>query len=46
VKGIKPFISGLTFARGNNQPFRSNAIAFLSSEFLKLVEDYIHVVLV
>jgi hypothetical protein len=31
VKGIKPFISGLTFARGNNQPFRSNAIAFLSS---------------
>jgi hypothetical protein len=29
VKGIKPFISGLTFARERNQPFRSNAIAFL-----------------
>ena len=31
VKGIKSFISGLTFARGRNQPFRSNAIDFLSS---------------
>ena len=30
VKGIKLFISGLTYARGSNQPFRSN-IAFLSS---------------
>jgi hypothetical protein len=28
VKGIKPFISGLTFVRGSNQP---SAIAFLSS---------------
>jgi len=28
VKGIKPFISGLTIARGSNQPFRSNAIDF------------------
>jgi hypothetical protein len=24
-------ISGLTFARGSNQPFRSNAVPFLSS---------------
>ena len=43
MKGFKQFISGLTFASGSNQPFRSNAIAFLSSssvhiqtfEFLK-----------
>jgi len=31
MKGIKLFISGLTFTRGNDQPFRSNAIAFLFS---------------
>jgi hypothetical protein len=31
VKDLKKFISGLTFARGNNQPFLSNAIVFLSS---------------
>jgi len=31
VKGIKPLIASLTFARGNNQSFKSNAIAFLSS---------------
>jgi hypothetical protein len=31
VKGIKLFISGLTFTRGNDQPFRSNVIAFLFS---------------
>jgi hypothetical protein len=28
---FKPFISDLTFARGGNQPFRSNAIVYLSS---------------
>ena len=31
VKDLKQFISGLTFARGSNQPFISNAIVFLSS---------------
>jgi hypothetical protein len=31
VKGIKPFISDLTFSRRSNQPFTSNAIAFPSS---------------
>jgi hypothetical protein len=31
VKDFKQFISGLTFARGSNQPFISNAIVFLSS---------------
>ena len=31
TKGIKLFISGLTFTRGNDQPFRSNVIAFLFS---------------
>ena len=32
MKDLKQFISGLTFARGSNQPFfLSNAIVFLSS---------------
>ena len=31
MKDLKQFISGLTFARGSNQPFISNAIVFLSS---------------
>jgi hypothetical protein len=32
VKDLKQFISGLTFARGSNQPFfLTNAIVFLSS---------------
>ena len=31
VKDLKQFISGLTFARGSNQPFISNAIVFLPS---------------
>ena len=31
VKDLKQFISGLTFAKGSNQPFISNAIVFLSS---------------
>jgi hypothetical protein len=31
VKDLKQFIYGLTFARGSNQPFISNAIVFLSS---------------
>jgi hypothetical protein len=31
VKDLKQFISGLTFARGSNQPFISNAVVFLSS---------------
>jgi hypothetical protein len=31
VKDFKQFISGLTFARGSNQPFISNVIVFLSS---------------
>jgi carbamate kinase len=30
-KRLKQFISGLTFARGSNQPFISNAIVFMSS---------------
>jgi hypothetical protein len=29
MKGIKLFISGLTFTRESNQPFTYNAIAFL-----------------
>ena len=32
MKDLKQFISGLTFARGSNQPFfLTNAIVFLSS---------------
>lgn len=31
VKGFQQFISGLTYASGSNQSFRSNAIDFLSS---------------
>jgi hypothetical protein len=31
MKGIKLFISGLTFTRESNQPFTYNAIAFRSS---------------
>ena len=31
MKHLKQFISGLTFARGSNQPLILNAIVFLSS---------------
>jgi len=36
MKDITTFISGLTFARGRNQLFGSNAIAFLSSSMAEI----------